>query len=99
MRSTFVGTTDYGTYQNGKSFVSYMAPDGTITMRHEGQTDIGQYRIEPDGQLCIAYHAQQQDGDVCQTVWQGTDRFYSTLSDGRPGAIITSVRPGNAENF
>ena len=99
VRSTFVGMTDYGTYQSGKTFVSYMAQDGTITMRHEDRTDVGRYRIEPDGQLCIQYHTQQQVGDVCQTVWQGNSQFYSTLSDGRPGAIITTVKPGNAEHL
>jgi hypothetical protein len=99
VRSTFVGTTDYGTYQSGKTFVSYMASDGTITLRHEGQTDVGQYRIEPDGSLCVQYHAQQQDGDLCQTVWQATDRFYTSFSNGKPGATITSVKPGNAEHL
>ena len=99
VRSTFVGMTDYGTYQSGKPFVSYMAPDGTISMQHEGQTDVGQYRIEPDGSLCVQYHAQQQDGDLCQTVWQGNGQFYTTLSDGRPGAIITTVKPGNVEHL
>jgi len=99
VRSTFVGMTDYGTYQDGKTFVAYLAPDGTITMRHEDQTDVGHYHVEPDGQLCVQYHQQQQDGDVCQTVWQGNGQFYSTLSDGRAGAIIATVKPGNAEHL
>ena len=99
VRATFIGMTDYGTSQNGTPFVTYLSPDGTIKLRRNGQSDTGRYRIEPDGELCIQYQAYSQGQDVCQSVWKGTDRYYSSLSNGQPGVTITTVKPGNAENL
>jgi hypothetical protein len=99
VRATFTGTTSYGYYGNGKPFVSYLAPDGTIRSRTDGQLGAGQYRIEPSGELCIRYQGAAQQQDICQTVWKGMGKYYSTLSDGRPGVTITALRPGNAENL
>jgi hypothetical protein len=99
VRETFVGNTDYGYAESGQPFVTYLSPDGTIMLRHEGQDDPGRYRIEPDGRLCIQYEKFRQGEDICQTVWKGVNKFYSTLSDGRPGVTITAVRQGNAEGL
>ena len=99
VRTTFVGMTEYGYSGNGKPFVTYLSPDGTVSVRGEGQANSGRYRIEPDGRVCIQYEKFRQGEDVCQTLWQGVDRFYSTLSDSRPGVTITVVRPGNIEGL
>lgn len=99
VRTTFVGMTDYGTSDDGKPFVTYLSPDGTIKFRREGESDNGRYHIEPDGTLCVQYQAYQQGQDVCQSMWKGPDRYYSTLSDGRAGVVITTVKTGNAENL
>jgi len=99
VRATFVGMTDYGTSGNDKSFVAYLSPDGTVKFRREGELDTGRYHIQPDGEMCVQYPAYQQGQDVCQSMWKGSDRYYSTLSDGRPGVIITTVKPGNPENL
>ncbi len=99
VQGTFVGMTDYGTSANGEPFVTYLSPDGTIKLRRNGQSDTGRYRIEPDGALCVQYQAYRQGQDTCQSVWKGTDRYYSTLSNGQPGVTITTVKPGNAENL
>ncbi|HTI80518.1 MAG TPA: hypothetical protein VL614_08735 [Acetobacteraceae bacterium] len=99
VQATFVGMTGYGTSANGEPFVTYLAPDGTIRLRRNGQSDAGRYRIEPDGVLCVQYQAYRQGQDVCQSVWKGTDRYYTTQSNGQPGVTITTVKPGNAENL
>jgi len=99
VRSTFVGMTSYGTVGDGKNFVAYLAPDGTIKARDGDKQDAGRYRIDPNGELCIHYQDQQQPEDVCQTLWRGNGKYYSTLDGARPGAIITTVRPGNADNL
>lgn len=99
VRATFVGMTDYGYSGNGTPFVSYLSPDGTIRLRREGQADVGRYRIEPDGRLCVQYEKFRQGQDVCQTVWKGADRFYSTLTNGQPGVTITAVKQGNVEGL
>lgn len=99
VRATFIGMTDYGTSQSGTPFVTYLSPDGMIKLRREGQSDTGHYRIEADGELCIQYQAYSQGKDVCQSVWKGIDRYYTTLSNGQPGVSITTVKPGNAENL
>ena len=97
VRTTFIGMTDYGTSGNGEPFVTYLSPDGTIKLRRDGQSDTGSYRIEPDGELCVQYQAYRQGQDVCQSMWKGTDRYYSTLSNGQPGVTITTVKLGNVE--
>lgn len=99
VRATFVGMTDYGTAQNGKPFVAYLSPDGTVKFRSERESDTGRYRVGADGEMCVAYQGDQQGQDVCQSMWKGADRYYSTLSNGQPGVIITAVKPGNAENL
>jgi hypothetical protein len=99
VRASFVDMTGYGTSANGEPFVTYLSPDGTIKLRRYGQSDTGRYRIEPDGELCIQYQAYRQGQDICQSVWKGTDRYYSTQSNGQPGVTITTVKPGNAENL
>lgn len=99
MRATLVDTTGYGTYGSGKTFVTYLAPDGTVMTRTEDQVGTGQYRIQPNGLLCMHYQAAQQDQDVCQTVWKGYGKFYSTLANGTPGVVITKLLPGNPESL
>jgi hypothetical protein len=99
VRATFVNMTGYGMAQNGKPFVAYLSPDGTVKFRREGEGDTGRYRIEPDGAMCVAYQGYQQGQDVCQSMWKGADRYYSTLSNGQPGITITAVKPGNPENL
>jgi hypothetical protein len=99
VRATFVGMTDYGTSENGKPFVGYLSPDGTIKFRREGEAATGRYHIQSDGEMCVQYQGYQQGQDVCQSMWKDTGRYYSTLSDGRPGVVITTVKPGNAENL
>lgn len=99
VRATFVGMTDYGMLQDGTPFITYVLPDGTIRLRRNGQSDTGRYRIEPDGNICIQYQHYQQGEDICQSLWQDSDRYYSTLSNGKPGVTITTVKPGNAENL
>jgi hypothetical protein len=99
VRATFVGMTDYGTAQNGMPFVAYLSPDGAVKFQREGESDTGRYRIEPDGTMCVAYQNYQQGQDVCQSMWKGADRYYSSLSNGQPGVTITAIKPGNAENL
>jgi hypothetical protein len=99
VQSVFVGMTNYGTGQDGKRYVSYIAPDGSIRIRGDGYADSGQYRIESDGRICIRYRKLRDGAEICQTVWRQGDRWYAAFSDNTGGIFIDSRKPGNAEGL
>ena len=78
-------------------FAVYNEPNGSFRFKDEDVSDVGSYRITPDGQLCMKFDKAFNGNEYCYAVYKEGDTFRSVLN----GQVTTTytMAPGNPRNL
>ena len=91
LNTVFSGHTFYG--EGGHMFA---AADGVIYRSSKNASDLGKWRIAPEGKFCRAWWERQQER--CYVVYQEGETLDLYPSD-RWGKVLVRRAPGNPENY
>lgn len=92
--SAFTNNTAQGVTTNGQPYAAYFTADGTQRFREGDFTDVGTWRVLPDGRFCSALTRLSDNAEQCYIMY----RSANTITFERPdGVTVGSVNlvPGD----
>jgi hypothetical protein len=92
--TAFADNTAQGTTANGLPYAIFFTPDGTERFRQGDFTDIGTWRVLPDGRFCSSLTRLGGNAEECYVMY----RSANTITFQRPDGVSVgnvNLLPGN----
>jgi hypothetical protein len=96
--STLVNNTAEGVTTNGLPYAAYFTPDGHERFREGNFTDIGTWRVTPDGRFCSALVQLSANTEECYVMYRVGNNVTFQRPNGTTVGNVTVV-PGNPQGL
>jgi len=92
--TAFADNTAQGTTANGLPYAIFFTPDGTERFRQGDFTDIGTWRVLPDGRFCSSLTRLSGNAEECYVMYRSANTITFERRDGVSVGSI-NLLPGN----
>lgn len=96
--ATLSNNTAQGVSSNGRAYAAYFSPDGRERFREGAFTDVGSWRVLPDGQFCSTLVQVSANAEQCYVMYRSGNTITYQRPDGVTIGTVTVV-PGNPQGL